>query len=117
MKTYSIQPLLSKAVNLFTVEAIASQQLFEKVATTSKSTIVTTVEALTHKTYSEQLAGLSKNPNIRVVPYYEPMLYHHFRQEKVEFQHKENLRGVSLLVGNNNSELIDRMDQTKIVTL
>jgi phosphoglycerate-specific signal transduction histidine kinase len=70
MNSYSIQPLLSKAVNLLTVEAVAAQHLFEKVANTTKSTILTTVEATTHTTYAEQLTKLSANPNIRVVPYY-----------------------------------------------
>ena len=43
MNSYTIQPLLSKAVNLLTVEAVAAQNLFDKVAATSKSTILTTV--------------------------------------------------------------------------
>ena len=117
MNSYTIQPLLTKAVNLLTVEAVAAQNLFDKVAATSKSTILTTVEAPTHLTYADQLAKIGKNPNVRVVPYYEPMLYHHYREEKTEFEHKEDRRGVSLLIGNNNSELIDRMDHSRIVTL
>ncbi len=117
MAKHIIQPFLSKTVSLLTAESIARQNLFEKLAATSKSTILTTVEAHTHFKYADQLAKMSANKNVKVVPYFQPLLYDHFRMEKVEFEHKEDPRGISLLVGNNNDEMVAQMDQNKIITL
>ena len=43
MSAYRIQPIISKAVNLFTLESVVSNNLYDKVAKTNKSTILTTV--------------------------------------------------------------------------
>lgn len=88
MSKHIIQPFLSKTVSLLTAESVAQQNLFEKLASTTKSTILTTVEPHTHHKYADQLAKLSANSNIKVVPFFQPLLYDHFRREKVEFEHK-----------------------------
>jgi hypothetical protein len=117
MQGHKIQPFMSKAVSLLTVEAIARQNLFEKLSQTTKSTILTTVEVYSHQKYADELSKLSSNPNIKVIPNYQPLLYHHYKLEKREFEHKEDPRGISLLVGNNNKELVDQMDPRKIITM
>ncbi len=102
MNPYKIQPFLTKAVSLLTAESIFKQNLFEKLQTTTKSTILTTVEHETHTKYAEQLLKLKSNSNIKVVPYFQPLVNHHYQLEKTELENKDNPRGISLLVGNNN---------------
>ena len=88
MTSFRLQPFISKAVNLLTLESVVSNNLYDKVAKTNKSTILTTVFPWTHQMYAPEMARISKNPNVKVAPYYLPLVYHHYQVGKEPFENK-----------------------------
>lgn len=108
--------ITSRVVNLITLEATVTQGLLHNLASTFKPTIVTTVHADTQQQQAQYIQQLSNNNHIRFVPYFAPLLHAHHHDSSQSDQ-PDNLKRISLLVGDSNPAFQAALDPSRTVTL
>jgi hypothetical protein len=110
------QKIVSRVVNLVTLEAAIAQGLLPNLANTSKPTIVTTVHADTHQQHAERIQKITANQHVRFIPYFAPLLHaHHNHQPQSDYGN--NHKRISLLIGDSNPAFQAALDPSRIVTL
>lgn len=114
---HHIAKIAKAKVNLITLESLLRQGLFERALKTANPTIFTTVEYDTHIKYSKEMDLLATNQHVRVVPFFTPLVYTHYSESGVSYEYADNPRKLSLLIGDNNQQMLDSLDKSRIVSL
>ena len=114
---HRIAKIAQAKVNLVTLESLLRQGLLERALKTTNPTIFTTVEYDTHIKHWKEMEQLKTNQYVRVVPFFAPLIYTHYSESGVSYEHADNPRKLSLLIGDNNQHMLDSLDKSRIVSL